>query len=224
MPDTAPPTDPTIVCFGDSLTAGFQSPCQDNPMGRETPYGDILQERLGRRVQVVISGVCGELTGEMVMRLSRDALRHRPRVVVILGGTNDLGWNADVGEVMRNLVTLYERTSAVGAVPVPVTVPSIRLADAEGADHREVVAYLATHIGRRDQLNRLIRDYAERKGLGLCDLFAATSDGESRQLAALYCNDGLHLSTAGYRRFADVLYDEVFSSRLDSWFPHTAHS
>ncbi|TLY22944.1 MAG: hypothetical protein E6K68_01725, partial [Nitrospirae bacterium] len=87
------PILPLIVCFGDSLTAGFQSPTAECPDCQETPYGRFLAERLGDRGQVQISGVCGELTAEMVERFERDVVRHRPAWVVILGGTNDLGWN-----------------------------------------------------------------------------------------------------------------------------------
>ena len=56
--------NPLVVCFGDSLTAGFQSPSSDNPSGGETPYGVFLQEMIGPSIQVAISGICGELTGE----------------------------------------------------------------------------------------------------------------------------------------------------------------
>lgn len=59
---------PLVVCFGDSLTAGFQTPSRDNPTGGETPYGVFLQEMVGPSIQVVVSGICGELTGEMVTR------------------------------------------------------------------------------------------------------------------------------------------------------------
>ena len=80
-----------IICFGDSLTAGFQSPTSENPHGRPTPYGEWIQEFIGAAGQVRTSGVCGELTGEMVLRFRRDVLAHQPTFVVILGGTNDLG-------------------------------------------------------------------------------------------------------------------------------------
>ena len=59
------PTLPLIICFGDSLTAGFQSPTAECPDYQETPYGRFLAERLGDRARVQISGVCGELTAEM---------------------------------------------------------------------------------------------------------------------------------------------------------------
>ncbi|HET9942808.1 MAG TPA: hypothetical protein VFR05_05675, partial [Terriglobia bacterium] len=67
-----------ILCFGDSLTAGFQSPTSEHPTGQETPYGRFLQEWLGPSVEIRISGICGELTGEMVMRFRRDVIQHRP--------------------------------------------------------------------------------------------------------------------------------------------------
>ncbi len=190
-----------VICFGDSLTAGFQSPTKDNPVGRETPYGQFLQSFLGGAGQVRISGICGELTGEMVRRFQRDVLDHQPGYVSILGGTNDLGWNASPLEVMHNLATMYEQTLAMGSVPIPVTVPSIRVEDASGS--QEGQEWVAEHLARRSQMNKLIREYASSKCLAFVDLFAATADPGSGQLAAIYSNDGIHLTTAGYRLFAE---------------------
>ncbi len=209
----------TIVCFGDSLTAGFQSPSRANPEGRATPYGETLQERLGPRACVRTAGICGELTGEMVLRLTADALRYRPTVVVILGGTNDLGWNATPAEIMGNLALLYGRTVGAEAIPVAVTVPSIRIEDL--GQSPDASAYMAEHVDRRDRLNRLIRAYAARTSIPCFDLFEATLEPGNRMLAAAYCNDGLHFSTAGYRRFGTELYEQIFAPRLAQWFPVT---
>jgi acyl-CoA thioesterase I len=192
---------PLIICFGDSLTAGFQLPTKDNPTGRETPYGQFLQSFLGRAGQVRISGICGELTGEMIMRFRRDVFDHQPGYVPILGGTNDLGWNVSPSEIMANLIKMYEQTLAMGAVPIPVTVPSIRVEDASGS--QEGQEWVAEHLTRRSQMNKLIQDYAGSKDIACVDLFAATADPESGQLAAIYSNDGIHLTTAGYRLFAE---------------------
>lgn len=189
-----------MICFGDSLTAGFQAPTRDNPTGRETPYGQFLQSYVGDAAQVRISGICGGLTGEMVMRFLRDVLDHRPRYVPILGGTNDLGWNKSPSEIMGNLITMYEQTLEMGGVPIPVTVPSIRVEDA--SDSREGQEWVAEHLVRRNRLNQRIQDYAGSKGLAYVDLFVVTADPESGQLAANYSNDGIHLTTAGYRVFA----------------------
>ncbi len=198
-----------IICFGDSLTAGFQSPTSDNPTGRETPYGEFLQEQLGNAAHIHISGICGELTGEMAMRFRQDVLRRKPTDVVILGGTNDLGWNARPADIMRNLVKMYELALADRITPIPVTVPSIRVAgDQTGPDGQ---AWIDGHLAHRRQLNGLIRAYAESKLLSWIDLFTATAEPTTGQLAARYSNDGLHLTTSGYRLLAQLVYDQVFA-------------
>lgn len=192
-----------VICFGDSLTAGFQSPTRDNPTGADTPYGKFLQSALGALAEVQTSGICGELTGEMVMRFRRDVLNHGPAYVPILGGTNDLGWNRSPSDIMRNLVAMYEQTLAMGSLPIPVTIPSIRVED--GSESAEGGEWIAGHLARRHELNQLIQDYADAKSIGYVDLFTATAEPESGQLAAIYSNDGIHLTTAGYQLFAHMV-------------------
>ncbi|MEY4703863.1 MAG: hypothetical protein RL042_46 [Nitrospirota bacterium] len=201
-----------ILCFGDSLTAGFQAPTVDNPHGMETPYGRFLQELIGSSVRVSVSGICGELTGDMAIRFRSAVVVHQPTYVVILGGTNDLGWNAAPAAIMHNLLTMYELAAAAGIKPVPVTVPSIRVTD--GLRSEEGRRWFAEHLDRRRQLNGLILRYAKSKRLAALDLFAATVEPETHQLAALYSNDGLHLTTAGYRLVAERLYQEIFAATL----------
>ena len=196
-----------VICFGDSLTAGFQSPTRENPVGEETPYGHFLQDKLGGAAQVRVSGICGELTGEMVMRFRRDVLDHKPGFVPILGGTNDLGWNASPAEIMRNLVKMYEQTLAAGGMPIPVTVPSIRVEGSQGS--REGQEWVADHLARRSRLNKLIHEYAASKNIACVDLFAATADPDNGQLAAVYSNDGIHLTTDGYRLLAEQVAQVV---------------
>lgn len=118
-----------------------------------------------------------------------------------MGGTNDLGWNGSPDDIMRNLVKLYEQTFADGGIPIPVTVPSIRVEDSQ--DSREGQEWVAGHVARRELLNRWIREYAAAKHIACVDLFHATADPDTNQLAARYSNDGVHLTTTGYRLFAE---------------------
>lgn len=203
---------PLIICFGDSLTAGYQSPSPVNPSGRATPYGNMLEKLVGSRARVAISGTCGELTGEMVMRFRSDVLGQRPRYVVILGGTNDLGYEASPHEIMRNLLKMYETARAGDIIPIPVTVPSIRVPDADSAG---AVSWLRHHIANRQVLNELILEYAQLKQLQSLNLFDATADQQSRQLAVRYSNDGLHLTTEGYQLCARLLYEHIFRTAFD---------
>jgi acyl-CoA thioesterase-1 len=198
-----------IICFGDSLTAGFQSPTPKNPIGRVTPYGHYLQEWLGASAEIQVHGICGELPGEMTMRFRSDVLQQQPSHVVLLGGTNDLGWNVEPAEVMKNLMKMYELARASQVMPIPVTVPSIRVDLAGGGSDSE--AWMGQHLSGRAELNGLIQEYALSNGLPWIDLYMATVEPITGQLAAQYSNDGLHLTTAGYRLLAQLLYDQVFA-------------
>jgi lysophospholipase L1-like esterase len=187
-----------IITFGNSLTVGYQSPSPQNPMGKPTPYGRFLKELIGNSVEIVIKGTSGELTGAMVIRLDRDVISKRPDYVIILGGSNDLGWGAHPSEIMRNLVTMYERARSASIQPISVTIPSIR-----GFDPL---------IPPRHVLNNLIIEYCQAKQQPFVDLFTATSEPETLRLAEKYSNDGLHLTTEGYRLLAELLYNEVFKT------------
>ena len=48
------------------------------------------------------------------------------------------------------------------------------------------------------------------------DLFMATAEPETFRLAETYSNDGLHLSTEGYRLLAEILHREVFKPLLST--------
>jgi lysophospholipase L1-like esterase len=165
-------------------------------MGKPTPYGRFLKNLIRDNVEIVIKGISGELTGEMILRLDRDVLSKKPDYVVILGGANDLGWGAHPSEIMRDLVAMYERSRSAGIRPVAVTVPSIR-----GFDPL---------IPPRQVLNNLIIEYSKSKQQPFVDLFTATAEPETLRLAEKYSNDGLHLTTEGYRLLAELLYNEVF--------------
>jgi len=203
---------PLIICFGDSLTAGYQSPSLGDVTDKgPTPYGRYLQERLGNRATVIVSGNCGEVTSDMVRRFGSDVLAQAPAYVVLLGGTNDLGWQTEPATIARNVQDMCERAKASGIRPVVVTVPSIRADPGATEESHDARAWLRSHISRRQDLNRLLMAYCRANQIPCVDLFAVTSEPGTFMLAARYSNDGLHLTTEGYHRLADLLYDEVFA-------------
>jgi acyl-CoA thioesterase I len=187
-----------IVCFGDSLTVGLRSPTPDDPQGGESPYGAMLQAMLGAGDEVLTRGINGDVTSNMLTRFARDATDSRPTHVVILAGTNDLGTDVPTQEVFANLVQFYDATIAAGAVPVAVTIPSFRFELAPDD--------WAVHLERRAVVNGLIAAHCASRAILCADLFTATADPSDGQLALAFSNDGLHMTAAGYRRFAELVH------------------
>lgn len=105
----AVPRGKTIVCFGDSLTAGTGA-----PEGRS--YPDRLAELLGE--PVVNAGVPGDTTASALDRLQRDVLAHDPRIVCITLGGNDLMRDVPATDAFANLETIVRRLQDRGALVV----------------------------------------------------------------------------------------------------------
>ncbi|MFA9561301.1 MAG: SGNH/GDSL hydrolase family protein [Nitrospirota bacterium] len=209
-----------IVCFGDSLTLGYQSPTLRAPFVKNIPYGTYVQEWLGERGRVLVRGVCGETTQDMRLRFQEDVLDHRPQVAIILGGTNDLGLGFSLTSMMENLGFFYEQTQAHGILPVAVTVPSLR--DDAGEDVvfdkdqslRRLTPTVERAIGLRVTLNQSIKDLSRERDIPVVDWFAETCEVGTQALASEYSNDGLHLNTMGYRKLAELVWKQVLENLL----------
>ncbi|GJL55281.1 MAG: lipolytic protein [Nitrospirales bacterium] len=199
-----------VICFGDSLTVGYQAPTLATPYYHATPYGEWLQTWLGDAGTVLVRGVNGECTSEMVERFSPDVLAIRPTWVIILGGTNDLGANKSLTHILDNLVTLYEHAVRASIAPVAVTIPSLRSPVDDAGQY-----IIQPHIERRMELNRRLVDYCQAANIPCIDLFAQTTEENSSLLAARYSNDGIHLSTAGYTLFAQLVWDQLWAKRIN---------
>ncbi len=93
----------TVVCFGDSLTAGVGAP-------PGSAYPDFLRKDLaaaGSHAVVLEEGVGGMSTKEGLLRLPA-VLKEHPAVVVLELGINDAFSNAPLSETEQNLRTLIE--------------------------------------------------------------------------------------------------------------------
>jgi acyl-CoA thioesterase-1 len=185
----------TIVCLGDSLTVGYQNPFLDPIKVEETPYTDILEEKMGSRIKIYNKGLCGELTRDMLHRFEHDVISHQPDYVIILGGSNDLGWNFPPREIYKNLVEMYKQAKAAGIKPIACTIPSILRFD--------------DLIPPRKKLNILIKEYCKKNHIMCIDLFSALSNIKTGRLREEFSSDGLHLSKEGYEVMGETIYKEL---------------
>lgn len=194
-----------FVAFGDSLTVGYQSSKLGDELPRPTPYTEFLEERIEKmpgldsagapRAEFLNRGVVGELTEDMLGRFDRDVVKFEPDFVIILGGSNDLGWGVEPQRVAGNLVEMYREAVGHGIRPIACTVPSILGFD-EGIPPRRV-------------LNRLIKKYSAEHGQVCVDLFTATCDSTTGRLREECSSDGLHMNTRGYETMAEAIFSEA---------------
>jgi len=131
----AVPGQPRVVLFGDSITEGW---------GREGSATFFPGKGWLNR------GISGQTTAQMLVRFPQDVLALKPRVVVILAGTNDIAGNTGpahlAAAVGTPVVSLFAPTVPASRW-APYGVPHVLLGDPEApcAGSRARVCPVAGH-------------------------------------------------------------------------------
>jgi len=95
----------TLVCLGDSLTAGYGT-----AEPSEESYPAYLQKKPGINT-VINAGVTGDTTAGALSRVDSDVLFYNPDIVIILLGANDFFdfLHFPVSETKKNLQTIINK-------------------------------------------------------------------------------------------------------------------
>ena len=100
--------DATIVCFGDSITAGYA-------VRRGFPsflLESLRQRFLDSKIEMINSGICGDTSQDGLGRLDWAVLSYEPDLVTINFGINDCVLVLSLEEFEMNLVEMVRRIRA----------------------------------------------------------------------------------------------------------------
>ena len=160
---------PTVVFLGNSITSGHR-------LSVDAAFPHRLGQALG--VPVVNAGISGDTTEGGLSRLERDVLAHRPRLVVVELGVNDMFGRWPRERTVANLQTITQRirTQGAGVILVHIALPGVA-----GDGHR-----------------RHLREIARAEGAILVeDFLAGVVPGRTY--------DGLHPDERGHALLAERL-------------------
>ena len=176
----APPTpgEERVVFMGDSITIGWGR--GGSSFFRGKPY--------------INRGISGQVTAQMLLRFYPDVIAHKPKTVVILAGTNDIGSN--IGPVpneiiQNNLAAMADIAKANGIKVVMASVTPV--CDCNAA--RPITPGRPPE--RINALNRWIKDFTAKNDHIYLDYFSAMIDSKGLLRPELTA-DGLHFNPAGY--------------------------
>lgn len=178
----AGPVANRVVFMGDSITDGWK--LAEYFPGK--PY--------------VNRGISGQTTAQMLVRMFPDVIDHKPAVMVVLAGTNDIARNngmqtlkqiTDNFQAMAELAQLH-RIKVVFCSVLPIS------------DYTPRVQTVNRPPGDILKLNAWLKQYAESKGFVYADYYSATAD-EKGFLKNGTSNDGLHPNADGYRLMVPVV-------------------
>ena len=143
-------------------------------------------------------GISGQTTFQMLIRFRPDVIQLKPKVVVILAGTNDIAGNTgpmSLDPMHDNLASMTELAHANGIRVVLASVMPIN--DYVVRDGKPLIRSTARPPEQILALNKWIKDYAAANGLIYLDYFSAMVNDKGFLKAEL-SHDGLHPTPKGY--------------------------
>ncbi len=175
------PSNDRVVFMGNSITEGWAKLFPIQFPGK--PY-------IGR-------GISGQTTPQMLVRFRQDVIALKPKVVVILAGTNDIAGNtgpSTIEMIEDNLASMTEVAQANGIrVVLSSVLPVYDYPWKPGLQPAPKIM----------ALNAWMKNFAAKRGAVYLDYHSAMQD-ERHGMRADLAYDGVHPNEAGYRVMASL--------------------
>jgi lysophospholipase L1-like esterase len=180
---------PVAVFMGDSITDLWQ----------QERFGGFFPGK-----NYADRGISAQTTPQMLLRFRADVIALKPRVVVILAGTNDIAGNTGPltnEEIQDNLASMSELAKANG---IRVVLASVTPVSAYHVANPSIVAQTTRRpVARIKALNDWMKSYAAANKHVYLDYYPAMIDSTG-MLKAEFSEDDLHPNAAGYKVMAPL--------------------
>ncbi len=181
-----------LVCFGDSVTGAYYH------TGGRRAYTDMLGIALRRLfpqadVTMTNAGISGHTTVNALARIDRDVLQHKPTLVTVMFGLNDMA-RVPLDEYRANLQTIVDRCRTAGAEVVLCTPNNV--ISTSGRPSEKLVQYCEA-----------VREVACKNDVPVCDCYRELDQLRSRDPLGwrLLMSDAIHPNMDGHKRIAELL-------------------
>ncbi|HUE00135.1 MAG TPA: GDSL-type esterase/lipase family protein [Bryobacteraceae bacterium] len=178
------PQKPRVVFLGDSITDGWR-----------------LNEYYGSDRDFVNRGISGQITDQMLDRMKADVIDLKPRLVLVLGGINDLGRSVAVTTIENNLSMIADLAEAHQIEPLFASLLPV------SDYHKDVNPQYArtAHLepSKILEVNSWLRGFCEQRHFRYVDYYTALVD-KAGFMPADASDDGLHPNAKGYRIMAPI--------------------
>jgi lysophospholipase L1-like esterase len=176
------PEDNRIIFMGNSITEGWK---QLSP--------GFFKDR-----EYINRGISGQTTPQMLVRFRPDVVNLKPKVVVILAGTNDIAGNtgpSTLEMIEDNIASMVEIAKANNIKVLLCSVlPVYDYPWKPGLNPAQKIV----------DLNKWIKNYADKNEIIYVDYFSSMAD-DRNGLKAEYSEDGVHPNLTGYKAMEPLI-------------------
>ncbi|MDR0718748.1 MAG: GDSL-type esterase/lipase family protein [Treponema sp.] len=188
---------PTLVCFGNSLTAGYGATTAGID-DKANSYPAYLQNRVS--IPVINAGISGNTTLQALVRINNDVLSKNPLIVIVELGANDVFRRVLLDSTRDNLQKI--------------------IALLDDGNRKIYIAKFYTEVVAREMLHTVeIDDYAYQTAIinRYDDMFNALAESNNVELIddiwkgvwGIHMSDAVHPNKSGYEIMANNYYDAI---------------
>jgi lysophospholipase L1-like esterase len=190
------PTALKVVCFGDSVTGVYYH------TGGRRAYTDMVKIGLKKTypeatITTINAGISGNTTSDALRRIQKDVLKHKPDIVTIMFGLNDMK-RSSLDDYRTNLRTIVTKCQAIDAQVILCTPNSIH--DTSARPTAKLEQYVA-----------IVRELAKELNLPLADCYANYQEirEEDSLEWAFLMSDEIHPNMDGHKRIAESITQTI---------------
>lgn len=147
-------------------------------------------------------GISGQTTPQMLVRFRSDVVNLKPKVVVILAGTNDIAGNtgpSTLEMIEDNIASMVEIANANNIKAVLCSIlPAYDYPWKPGLEPAQKIV----------DLNKWIKEYAVKNKIIYVDYFTPMAD-QRNGLKKEYSEDGVHPNLAGYNIMEPIVENAI---------------
>jgi lysophospholipase L1-like esterase len=185
-----------IVCLGNSVTGLYYH------TGGRRAYTDMIAFAIrgvfpDAKLEMINAGISGNSTRDALERLQRDVLAHRPHLVTVMFGLNDMV-RVPLADFRTNLATIINKCRGIGAEVLLCTPNGV--IDTKGRPVTKLVEYCGA-----------IRAVGRSESVPVCDCYAAYAAVEARDRKAwrLLLSDEIHPNMDGHKLIAETIGQSI---------------
>jgi acyl-CoA thioesterase-1 len=169
------------VALGDSITQGY-------PFGSKASWVNILKNEHGLNIEN--KGINGDTLEGMLERFDNDVKFLSPKLVIVMGGTNDVFDGYSLSAMEYNLKQIVKRAEALSikpiiGIPIPVDDPAVE--------------------AKLKRFRFFLKEFTIQNKIPVINFYNEMVDS-SGKIKAEYDFDGVHPSREGYKIMSKVAH------------------
>ncbi|MDW7668777.1 MAG: GDSL-type esterase/lipase family protein [Bacillota bacterium] len=186
-----------IVCIGDSLTYGYR-------IRRSKTWINLSEKKL--KINIENKGISGDTTGGMLARFREDVILKKPKIVFIMGGSNDIITGADLGVPQSNIMAMVHQArgnmiTPILGLPTKIDVDEVIEEWSSFADYEKISEQI-------NKYNNWLKRFSKAFEIDYIDFNTFINRLSEKEVHSIYL-DGLHFNDKGHELMAKIFIEKI---------------